>query len=92
MHRTKCPFPLPIALLGCVVKKAAFTVMAPGDGEKEAKLSMTEDADSTPLSLLLLFAWETNTSHDMPLGALMDMLLLPDMLLFTADDDNLRTS
>jgi uncharacterized protein YceK len=59
---------------------------------------MTEDADSTPLSLLLLFAWETNTSHDMPLGALMDMLLLPDMLLFTADDvdaaddDNLRTS
>ena len=68
---------------------AAFTLMTPGDGENDEKLSMTDDADRTPLSLLPLFAWETNTSHDIPLDS---GKLLFDMLLFAVVDDNFRTA
>ena len=65
---------------------AELTLITPGDGENAVKLSITDDAESTPLSLLFLFACDTYTSHEMPSSSIFlvvvdDVALVVDILL-----------
>ena len=71
---------------------AVCAVMTPGDGEKDVKHSRMAETERTLLSLLLWFASETNTSHDMPLGTVFDIELLEGVSLLAIWDDGVDDS